>query len=102
MGVYASLNWWNYYLTDAVFENWYRWIAEWRSSCHYNGRYEMWQYTDAGTLDGINGYVDMNYWYRDLPGKKESIARGVYTIAVSLDTSKVLDVSWIAQKMVRI
>ena len=94
VGVYASLNWWNYYLTDAVFENWYRWIAEWRSSCHYNGRYEMWQYTDAGTLDGINGYVDMNYWYRDLPGKKESIARGVYTIAVSLDTSKVLDVSW--------
>ena len=94
VGVYASLNWWNYYLTDAVFENWYRWIAEWRSSCHYNGRYEMWQYTDAGTLDGINGYVDMNYWYGDLPGKKESIARGVYTIAVSLDTSKVLDVSW--------
>ena len=63
VGVYASLNWWQYYLTDAVFENWHRWVAEWRSSCHYNGRYEMWQYTDEGSISGINGYVDMDYWY---------------------------------------
>ena len=68
VGVYASLNWWQYYLTDAVFENWYRWVAEWHSSCSYNGRYEAWQYTSKGTVDGINGNVDMNYWYADLGG----------------------------------
>ncbi len=67
VGVYASLNWWQYYLTDAVFENWYRWVAEWHSSCSYNGRYEAWQYTSKGTVDGINGNVDMNYWYGELP-----------------------------------
>ena len=42
VGVYANLNWWNNYLTDPVFDNWYRWVAEWRSSCSYGGRYEMW------------------------------------------------------------
>ena len=93
VGVYASLNWWQYYLTDAVFENWYRWVAEWRSSCHYNGRYEMWQYTDQGTISGINGYVDMDYWYAELPNKKnglypipESNEWGYYNKGV-LDTS---------------
>ena len=62
-GVYASLNWWQYYLTDPIFENWSRWVAEWRSSCSYTGRYEMWQYTDNGRIAGISGAVDMNYWY---------------------------------------
>ena len=66
VGVYASLNWWNHYLTDPVFENWYRWVAEWRSSCSYGGRYEMWQYTSDGSVSGINGRVDMDYWYGEL------------------------------------
>ena len=63
VGVYANLSWWNNYLTSPIFENWYRWVAEWHQSCHYNGRYEMWQYTNSGSVNGINGRVDMNYWY---------------------------------------
>ena len=77
VGVYASLNWWQYYLTDAVFENWYRWVAEWRSSCSYNGRYEMWQYTSKGSINGISGNVDMNYWYGSL-GENEKDYEAVY------------------------
>ncbi len=73
VGVYASLNWWQYYLTDAVFENWYRWVAEWHSSCSYNGRYEVWQYTSKGSVSGINGNVDLNYWYGELPGLKNGL-----------------------------
>ncbi len=23
----------------------------------------MWQYTSSGSIDGISGHVDMNYWY---------------------------------------
>ena len=69
VGVYASLNWWNHYLTDPVFENWYRWVAEWRSSCSYGGRYEMWQYASDGSVNGISGRVDMDYWYGELPRK---------------------------------
>lgn len=79
VGVYASLNWWQYYLTDPVFENWYRWIAEWRSSCTYTGRYEMWQYTDCGTINGISGVVDMNYWYEPIGVKEDGLYKDQIT-----------------------
>lgn len=64
VGVYANLNWWNNYLTDSCFSNWYRWVAQYNSSCDYNGNYSMWQYSSKGKVDGItanNGNVDMNY-----------------------------------------
>ena len=68
VGVYASLSWWQYYFTAPIFsnDNLYRWIAQWGPACTYNGRYEMWQYTETGTLPGIAGNVDMDYWYGEL------------------------------------
>ena len=70
VGIYASYSWWTYYLTEPVFENdsWYRWVAQWGSSCSYKKRYEMWQYTETGTIAGIAGRVDMDYWYGTFPG----------------------------------
>ena len=93
VGVYASLNWWQYYLTDSVFENWHRWVAEWRSSCTYTGRYEMWQYTDCGTINGISGLVDMNYWYGSLfrPTHPVAVEEGTYIIHSAVDYRYVLD-----------
>lgn len=68
VGIYANLNWWTNYLTDPCFDNWYRWMAQYNSSCSYTGTYAMWQYTSSGTVDGISGRVDMNYqigWPQD-------------------------------------
>ncbi|MCF2557955.1 RICIN domain-containing protein [Fournierella massiliensis] len=96
VGVYASLNWWNHYLTDPVFENWYRWVAEWRSSCSYGGRYEMWQYTSDGSVSGINGRVDMDYWYGELNQPADNtieVEEGNYTIHSALNYLYVLDVA---------
>lgn len=40
------------------------WIAHYgASSCGYKGPHSLWQYTSEATLDGIRGYVDMNYLY---------------------------------------
>lgn len=40
------------------------WIAHYGvSSCGYKGPHSLWQYTSEATLDGIRGYVDMNYLY---------------------------------------
>lgn len=61
VGVYANLYWWNNYLTDSCFDSWYKWIAQWGNSCDYTGEYAMWQYSSTGTVDGINGNVDMNF-----------------------------------------
>ena len=64
-GVYASLSWWEYYFQDWFTSNpsYYHWIAHWSSSCGYDGRYEAWQYSNSGSIRGINGRVDLNYWY---------------------------------------
>ncbi|WP_278508219.1 GH25 family lysozyme [Bacteroides nordii] len=40
------------------------WIAHYNASeCGYKGSYSLWQYTSSGTVDGIRGYVDLNYLY---------------------------------------
>ena len=70
VGIYANLNWWNTKLTSDVFNNstWHKWVAQWgASSCSYNGDYSMWQYTSTGSVNGINGNVDMDIWYGTAP-----------------------------------
>lgn len=41
------------------------WLAEWNKEPSYNGRYEIWQYTSKGSVNGIKGNVDLNYLYDD-------------------------------------
>ena len=61
VGVYSSTYWWNTYLTDSCFDNWYRWVAQYYTSCTYKGEYAMWQYSSSGSVDGIDGPVDLDY-----------------------------------------
>ena len=56
-GVYASKSWLTDYIkvdADAV------WVAQWADKLTYNGQYDVWQYTDAGRVDGVTGKVDRN------------------------------------------
>lgn len=63
-GVYGSRNWYNNNLyTDRLDNNYYIWLAEYRSVPLYQGYYQMWQYTSKGSVDGISGNVDMNISY---------------------------------------
>lgn len=63
VGVYSNLNGWNRYLTDEVYDGWHRWVAQYNSQCDYKKEYEMWQCTSKGSVDGINGNVDINFYY---------------------------------------
>jgi GH25 family lysozyme M1 (1,4-beta-N-acetylmuramidase) len=65
VGIYANLNWWTNYLTDSAFNNttWYKWVAQYNHSCAYTKPYVMWQCTSTGSVDGISGNVDLNFWY---------------------------------------
>jgi GH25 family lysozyme M1 (1,4-beta-N-acetylmuramidase) len=62
-GVYASRNWYNNNLQTQKLENYYIWLAEYRSVPLYQGYYRMWQYSSKGSIDGIKGNVDMNIMY---------------------------------------
>lgn len=65
VGVYANLYWWNEKLTDDCFDQWYRWVAQYNTTCDYEGTFHMWQYSETGSVDGIDSKVDMNYCYLD-------------------------------------
>lgn len=59
-GVYANYEFWTTYLTDSRFDGWYRWVARHNSTTSYKNPYDMWQYTNEGTIAGIAGNVDVN------------------------------------------
>ncbi|MBQ6163079.1 MAG: hypothetical protein IJK23_01255 [Clostridia bacterium] len=63
-GVYANLNWWNDYLTDPWFNGHSRWMAEYRDDYVNDGRFDVWQYTVAGKIEGIDGEFSLNRAYR--------------------------------------
>lgn len=54
----------NYYGTD-IFKTYDLWLAHWATKPAYDAN--VWQYSDKGTVAGINGRVDMNYCYVDYP-----------------------------------
>ena len=62
-GVYASRNWYNNNLYTERLNDYYIWLAEDRSTPLYQGKYQMWQYSSKGAVDGIVGNVDMDISY---------------------------------------
>lgn len=62
-GVYASRNWLKDRIEPAELDEYVIWLAEYRESPRYEGKYQMWQYTSKGELPGIEGNVDFNMSY---------------------------------------
>lgn len=58
--IYANLNWFTNYLTDSRFAQWDKWIAQYNTTCDYQGEYSMWQCSSEGQINGIQGNVDLN------------------------------------------
>lgn len=59
-GIYASRNWLNHNLDMSGLDEYVVWLAEYREQPEYDGKYQMWQYTSEGSIDGIEGRVDFN------------------------------------------
>ena len=62
-GIYTNLDFSSNYFTKEVLNKYPTWIAVW-GKMTYKGDFVMWQYTDSGRVDGINGIVDMNWYFR--------------------------------------
>ncbi len=79
-GIYANTSWFTNKLTDARFNKWVKWVAQYNSVCTYKGKYDMWQYASDGKINGISGRVDVNYCYVDYPSMihpKKPVAKPV-------------------------
>lgn len=66
-GIYANTYWWTHYLTNPVFDNWEKWVAQYNTECTYTGTYKVWQASSKMRIDGTTSkYVDVNF---DLGGR---------------------------------
>ena len=61
--IYGSTSWLNNKL-DMSKLPYDVWVAQYSSKCEYKGKYLLWQYTSKGSVDGVKGNVDMNYYYK--------------------------------------
>ena len=77
---------------DELAEKYQIWLANYGTSTSYEGKYDFWQYTQSGTVDGISGNVDKSFWYVKRNIEYAEIEEGIYTISTCLDNNKVLDV----------
>ena len=39
------------------------WVAQYYKEVTYDGNYDMWQLTESGKIDGIDGTVDIDIFY---------------------------------------
>jgi GH25 family lysozyme M1 (1,4-beta-N-acetylmuramidase) len=62
-GIYASRNWYYNNLNMDDLGEYNVWLAEYRQTPEYTGKYDMWQYTSSGSVAGIEGRVDLNVSY---------------------------------------
>ena len=62
-GIYASKSWFTTKLNTGSLSAYKIWLAQYATTPTYTGRYDLWQYSDKGTISGISGNVDVNYSY---------------------------------------
>lgn len=66
-GIYANKYWLTNILDSNRLEKLYTiWVAQYNIECTYNGKYDIWQNSSSGKIEGIQGYVDTNIMFRDL------------------------------------
>lgn len=66
VGIYANKNYWDNVLHVDQLTEFPVWLAHWGID-EPSMNCLMWQYTSDGNVDGIDGRVDMNYYYGELP-----------------------------------
>ena len=62
-GIYASKSWYEDKLNMGAIGNYKIWLAQYTAAPTYSGKYDMWQYSSKGKINGIKGDVDLNYSY---------------------------------------
>ena len=81
-GIYSYRNFINYYMDpqqlSARFETWVAHYLD-EDEDYYADEYNMWQYTEEGSVDGVNGDVDMNICYKDYPSVIKKYGYNGYT-----------------------
>ncbi len=60
VGLYTSRSVLGTHIEDDIKTRYALWAAEWGAKLNYSGSVGIWQYSDKGKIDGINGAVDLD------------------------------------------
>ena len=64
-GIYANTNWFSEKIDVSQLTSYHIWLAQYSAAPTYTrSRYDIWQYSNKGKVNGISGSVDMNISYR--------------------------------------
>lgn len=63
--IYSSKSMLDSYFSAETKAKYAIWVAQWASACSYTGTYQLWQYSNTGSVDGISGNVDLDYAVSD-------------------------------------
>lgn len=50
---------------ESLSEKYGIWLANYTTKTKYSGTYQIWQYSSKGSVDGISGNTDCNFWYTE-------------------------------------
>ena len=90
VGLYTSRSVLGTHIEDDIKNRYAIWAAEWGAKLNYSGSVGIWQYSDKGRVNGINGAVDLDEGYIDYT--KLVKERGLNGCTVSADiTTPVAD-----------
>ena len=93
-----------FYTSDNYAQSWFNgqqlinegynaWIARWSSTAPQMSGYVMWQYSNSGTVNGINGRVDLNYSYESYTFHPVTNYTGNYTTITVYDENSKGDIT---------
>lgn len=89
-GVYSNIDYYRNWYDPSVLIKYVFWLADYTGGPDYKCTIQ--QYTSSGKVPGINGNVDMNYWY----GTDEQIEGGKTVGVTAQDVIKVMQ-GWIGK-----
>ncbi len=67
VGLYGSASSLTTHTADDIKSRYTIWLAHWVNKTNYSGAYGIWQHSEKGRVDGINGNVDLDICYKDFP-----------------------------------
>jgi len=65
VGLYGSAYSLTTHTADDIKSRYTIWLAHWCDQTNYSGAYGIWQHSEKGRVDGINGNVDLGVGYKD-------------------------------------
>ena len=65
VGLYGSASSLTTHTADDIKSRYTIWLAHWVDKTNYSGAYGIWQYSEKGKVEGINGNVDLDICYKD-------------------------------------